>query len=1403
MKFKKFLALSLAAAMMTTGIPGVGMLDGAVNVMAEVTGTTWEPNSVTNISDENGGVKIENIKCTNENVTLKDGKFVYTVKEGEKPDLDKDDFEINGLTKTSDYTVEITDEGKSVTFERIGTYSGTVSFELDIVPETPGGGDNEEDEEETTITTQTGDDLTLNGAEVNLNVSFSDKAVYTGKDLKPDAKKIGVVAADKEDGEKTTHLTYGTDYTVSYYKVVKSGNKELVGDKVTSIVDAGKYFVAITGKGQCSGVMYCNFEVTARPLTEDNTYVSLNSVGYSGKKIAASVGNVVCDINGEKVTLSASDYKVAYANENEDSRKPGVHEITLEGTGNFSGEPLTSANVFSADGKTSKPLDLTLTIVKSISNGDVFLKEDINGISVVGASGSYTLEANNSVMSEDNIKVDSWSLNGGEGVDDLDYRELKTGDVVTAKVSGVEANGFTGSATATYTVNKEAIKLNDKVDYTGEGKTEVSIIQNAIYTGEPTKPSISVLCKVKDSNGELKDKVLTEGVDYVTYYEDNIDVGTGATVTVIGRGKYCDSVTKSFEVFTNSFATGTVSAIPSAIYTGAVQEVKKSSLTITDNTGKLIPEGDIGDLTYYKVKTDEDGDLVTDPKGKYGYAIDDKFGADDKPKDAGTYVVEIELSGNYAGSAALYQTYTINPASIATGFKFTTGNNVGSYDNFKKDYTGKIASFDVDKECSLVQLDEEGDVATTLGEDDFTVETPKDACEVGEYAGIVKGTGNYTGEIPFTFKIVKTLGTIDIAFDAEETKVNDKVSYTYTPITLVKEKVNNGLLAKNTDYEVSYYYYTAVSKDKADFTIGETSYALVGGKASSFKSGQDYVAVVNGISEYEGTEYVLFKVPDVSTATSLKDATVTFTKDFMAVDKYTDEYTGSAVTVGGYGSSNAIAVRVGNKLLIQGTDFEVTYNNNINVSKDAEIIIVGKGKYYGTVSAKFEITQKVMSNSKIEVSTGANDGIGEYCYTGKALEANIKVKDNDLGNLTEGVDYEVSYANIVSDGNSAKKDANGNYIKGDAIAADKVTEVGSYLVVIKGIGNYTSEVTQLVKIDKLNLASSGDDVTIKGNDMVATGEEITPTFTFINKANGSEFSIDASNYTLKLYADKACKEPVDSVTEVGTYYAKLKGTNNATGTSDAIEFNVVEGKDITDADITVLDSTENPKLIVIVDGKVLEADKDYTVEYVVGEDGKTGTAIVTGAGEYAGTATATYEIKKEAVALSKASIKLTKTSYGYNGKAKKPGVTVKVDGVKVDPSEYTVSYSDNKNAGTGKVTIIANDDSEVIKGSKTMTITIAKASNKVTASNVTKSYKVKTLKAKKATFKLSAKAKAGKISYKKVSSGKKITVSKNGTVTVAKGLKKGTYKVKVKVTAASSTNYKAASKTMTVTVKVK
>ena len=58
--------------------------------------------------------------------------------------------------------------------------------------------------------------------------------------------------------------------------------------------------------------------------------------------------------------------------------------------------------------------------------------------------------------------------------------------------------------------------------------------------------------------------------------------------------------------------------------------------------------------------------------------------------------------------------------------------------------------------------------------------------------------------------------------------------------------------------------------------------------------------------------------------------------------------------------------------------------------------------------------------------------------------------------------------------------------------------------------------------------------------------------------------------------------------------------------------------------------------------------------------------------------------------------------------------------------------------------------------------------------------------------------------YKKLSGSAKLKVNaKTGKITVKKNTKKGTYKAKVKVTSAASTNYKAASKNVTVKIVVK
>ena len=61
----------------------------------------------------------------------------------------------------------------------------------------------------------------------------------------------------------------------------------------------------------------------------------------------------------------------------------------------------------------------------------------------------------------------------------------------------------------------------------------------------------------------------------------------------------------------------------------------------------------------------------------------------------------------------------------------------------------------------------------------------------------------------------------------------------------------------------------------------------------------------------------------------------------------------------------------------------------------------------------------------------------------------------------------------------------------------------------------------------------------------------------------------------------------------------------------------------------------------------------------------------------------------------------------------------------------------------------------------------------------------------------------GSLSYQKKSGNKKITVTSSGKLYATKGIKPGTYKIKVLVKAAETPAYKAASKTMTVTVKVK
>ena len=173
----------------------------------------------------------------------------------------------------------------------------------------------------------------------------------------------------------------------------------------------------------------------------------------------------------------------------------------------------------------------------------------------------------------------------------------------------------------------------------------------------------------------------------------------------------------------------------------------------------------------------------------------------------------------------------------------------------------------------------------------------------------------------------------------------------------------------------------------------------------------------------------------------------------------------------------------------------------------------------------------------------------------------------------------------------------------------------------------------------------------------------------------------------------------------------------------------------------------------------------------------------------------------------------------YTGKKLKPSVSVKVGKKKLRRGvDYVVTFLDAdgvaieasrvRDAGTYQIVVAGRG---AYAQGASATFKIAKAANPMTAKAAKKSYPVKASKLKKAAQKVKApvtvKKAQGEVAYANASKKKALKAfkvdAKNGTVTVPKKTKAGTYKVAVKATAAGNGNYKSGSKKATVKVVVK
>ena len=700
---------------------------------------------------------------------------------------------------------------------------------------------------------------------------------------------------------KDTTLVEGTDYDITSYSYNTS---------VTSNAN-----VKVTGKGNYSGTRTIYFQITACDIN-DVTLASIPSVNYTGN---AAVPEVTLTQNGKTLT-KGTHYTLSCTDS-----QPGTATVTITGKGNFTGTRTATFTI-------SKQSAANLT-VNAISDQQYTGNAITPGITV--KNGSKTL------------------------VKDTDYTVTYKNNTEpgTASVTITGIGNYTGTKTVNFTIVPKQMS----------GLT-CTYTRSFYYTGSRITTTVTV------KNGSA---VLTEGTDYTVSYSNNTNVGT-ATITLTGKGKYyagTRDLTFEIKPITVSMATFTVSE--TYIYTG--------SAIVPSFTLKY------GDVTF-----------------KQGVDFTVTYSNNVEPGSGEANITGI--SSILTGSAV--KRFTINRISI---------NNVTIEEIPAQIYTGSAI------EPALTVKDGS---KTLVRDTDYTLSFYGNTSVTSSARVTVTGINHYTGTRYVYFSIIRK--------SIADATVNSISVQTYTgsaiqPAVIVKH--SGTTLTLNTDYTVSYsnninagtasvtitgkgtfsgsktVNFTINAKTISNATISSVADQAYTGSAvkpavtvkdgsKALVSGTDYTVAytnnvnagsatitVTGKGNYSGTKTASFKIlPDPCglTVLSIGDKT----------------YTGSEITP-------SVAVKAGSKSLVSGTDYTVSYADNVNAGT-AKVTVTGKGNYSGTGTGSFTIVPKAISGFTIS-------SIEDQTYTGSPITPSVTVKDGTT-TLKAGTDYTVSYTDNVNEG---------------------------------------------------------------------------------------------------------------------------------------------------------------------------------------------------------------------------------------------------------------------------------------------------------------------------------------------------------------------------------------------------
>ena len=492
----------------------------------------------------------------------------------------------------------------------------------------------------------------------------------------------------------------------------------------------------------------------------------------------------------------------------------------------------------------------------------------------------------------------------------------------------------------------------------------------------------------------------------------------------------------------------------------------------------------------------------------------------------------------------------------------------------------------------------------------------------------------------------------------------DSVNYDYTSVS------DKGISIYNrgtTDLQVK----SVTVDEPTKFTVIGTTQPTIASKATDNTSFT--IKPVDGLEA--GTYTATITVTDMSD--KIYTATVTFIvekADITPTVSVSDVEYGTSVnpTINGNTGSGTVEYHY-----IDSEENDTTTKPTNAGSYKVYAIIGETTNYKGATTSQKDFTINPKS------ITIAFDTIADQTYTGLEITPTVVVKDGETI-LTEGTDFKVSYSDNINAGTAKatiSKVTNGNYTFSDK-------EV-----------NFTIKKVQLEK------------VTLRTNEIVYNGLGSFPAMDNYNdslqKLSGTTGATDVGDYTTTVSLKDS---------------ANYEWTDGTTGNL-TLNWKIIQAT-ITDASVTLPQATYRvtgseitPEPTVVVNGRTLIKDTDYTVSYTDNTNIGTATVTVTGKNNYKGTGKATFEIAdKEVLTISGLN---NNEEFTYDGTSKTPTGTLTVTDDKVTVSELEVLYegTDNSynsttapvNAGSYKVTYKIADSNPDYSGSVSYNFTIKKA----------------------------------------------------------------------------------------------